>query len=142
MIASFNTNLSDTGSHFRAFNVGVMCSNFFLLSTIPKIPHMSENDNPSAGMRGRYPRQSYKTEITDPSSGDQMNTPSLNLCIIHQKPHRLSKCRAFRAKPIDERKTLFDNTTCVFVVLPQPATWQRKIVSFQLNALNTKATNS
>ena len=57
-------------------------------------------------MRGRYPRQNYKTEITGPSSGDQTNTPNLNLCIIHQKPHPLSKCRAFRAKPIYERKNL------------------------------------
>jgi hypothetical protein len=65
-----------------------------------------ENDNPAARMRGRYPRQSYKTEIMDPSSGDHTNTPNPNLCIIHQKPHSLSKCRAFRAKPIDERKNL------------------------------------
>ena len=42
-----------------------------------------ENDNPAARMRGRYPRQSYKTEIMDPSSGDHTNTPNPNLCIIH-----------------------------------------------------------
>ena len=65
-----------------------------------------DGDNPPPRERGRYPRRSYKTDIKDPPDDDQRNTPERNLCIIHQRPHPLSKCRVFRAKPIEERKNL------------------------------------
>lgn len=65
-----------------------------------------EGDNPPQRERGRYLKRSFKTEIEDPVLEGQRNVPEQTLCIIHQKPHPLSKCRSFRTKPIEERKNL------------------------------------
>jgi hypothetical protein len=51
------------------------------------------------------PRHAYKTEMRN----DEGVTDTLDLskwCILHKKPHPLSRCRAFRNKPIAEQKTL------------------------------------
>lgn len=50
----------------------------------------------------------HKTEVANPAKGDE--TKGLdNLkkeCPIHKKPHPQPKCRAFRAKLLDERKAV------------------------------------
>ena len=60
----------------------------------------------------------HKTEISPETSSD-IEEPSKKpndgerLCPIHKKPHPLWKCRVFRAKPIEERKTfLRENSVC------------------------------
>ena len=51
-----------------------------------------KNDNPPERMHGRYPR--YKSTL-------------LTICVLStKKPYPRSKCHAFRAKRIDERKNL------------------------------------
>jgi hypothetical protein len=65
-----------------------------------------DNEVPLQRTRGRHPRQSYKTEITDPSSEGEGNIFNPSVCIIHRKPHPLTKCRAFQAKTIEERRNL------------------------------------
>ena len=57
----------------------------------------------------------HKTELDNPAKGDETKG-SDNLkkeCPIHKKPHPLPKCRAFRAKLLDERKAfLKENGIC------------------------------
>ncbi|KAI4897604.1 hypothetical protein NFI96_009502 [Prochilodus magdalenae] len=57
----------------------------------------------------------HKTEVDNPAKGDETKA-SDNLkkeCPIHKKPHPLTKCRAFRAKLLDERKAfLKENGIC------------------------------
>jgi hypothetical protein len=60
--------------------------------------------------RSRPPRQTFLTELQDddhdssfPGEKDQYNP---NRCILHGKPHPVTSCRAFRAKSIEERKSL------------------------------------
>ena len=50
-------------------------------------------------------RQTYKAEFENNRNGTTDLDPS-KWCILHKKPHPLSKCRAFRSKPIAERKNL------------------------------------
>lgn len=60
----------------------------------------------------------HKTDIlTDPSAVQHSDSRSIespeNLCPINKKPHPLKKCKSFRAKPIDERKSfLKENRIC------------------------------
>ena len=61
--------------------------------------------------RSKPPRQIYRTEIEENGhndndfrgDGSQYNP---NKCVLHGKPHPVASCRAFRAKPIEERKSL------------------------------------
>ena len=50
-------------------------------------------------------RRTYKTEIKD-SDGRTDTLDLTKWCILHKKPHPLSKCRVFRDKPIADCKTL------------------------------------
>lgn len=54
------------------------------------------------------PRRAYKTDIPDVNRLSRGAPPSdpTNWCLLHRKPHSLTQCRAFRAKPIAERKSL------------------------------------
>mgnify|MGYP002803631236 CR=1 FL=1 len=54
--------------------------------------------------RSKQHRQTYKTELKSPTS--EQDRDLSNWCILHERSHPLSKCRAFRAKSIDERKNL------------------------------------
>ncbi|XP_057695101.1 thymocyte nuclear protein 1 isoform X1 [Corythoichthys intestinalis] len=60
----------------------------------------------------------HKTDIpTDTSTAQKcFSKPAESpdkLCPLHKKPHPLTKCKTFRAKPIDERKSfLKDNRIC------------------------------
>ncbi|XP_063762763.1 uncharacterized protein LOC134880024 [Eleginops maclovinus] len=57
----------------------------------------------------------HKTEVDNPAKGDETkgsDNPKKE-CPIHKKPHPLPKCRAFRAKLLDERKALLkENGIC------------------------------
>ena len=68
---------------------------------------ISEKDNSTAKNATPKLRQTYETEVTDitPAVQRKQNLDLSNWCIIHHKPHTLNKCRAFRAKPLEERKT-------------------------------------
>ena len=50
-------------------------------------------------------RHTYKTEIEENAENTKGLDPS-KCCVLHRKPHSLSKCRAFRSKPITDRKNL------------------------------------
>ncbi|KAL3967947.1 NLR family CARD domain-containing protein 3 [Sarotherodon galilaeus] len=59
----------------------------------------------------------HKTEISQEKAGqDSVREQTCDVerqCPIHKKPHPLKRCRGFRNKPIEERKTfLKDNGTC------------------------------
>ncbi|XP_057694147.1 uncharacterized protein LOC130917078 [Corythoichthys intestinalis] len=61
----------------------------------------------------------HKTEIPDEPPNSESITPATELvepdrqCPIHKKPHPLKKCKLFRNKPLEERKTyLRDNRIC------------------------------
>ena len=58
----------------------------------------------------------HKTEVSPRATSDMGEPPTNNgdkLCLLHNLPHPLRKCRAFREKPIEERKTLLkDNNVC------------------------------
>ena len=60
----------------------------------------------------------HKTEVFSNSTyepyGSSKKTDDCNkLCPVHKKPHALLKCRAFREKPIEERRTfLKENSIC------------------------------
>ena len=60
----------------------------------------------------------HKTEVSPRATSDMGEPPtkyndSDKLCLLHKKPHPLYKCRAFREKPIDERRTLLkENNVC------------------------------
>ena len=59
----------------------------------------------------------HKTEVSPRATSDTGEPPtkydSDKLCLLHKKPHPLYKCRAFREKPIDERRTLLkENNVC------------------------------
>ena len=69
-----------------------------------------ENDHPPPSGHIKS-RRSYKTHIAERE--EQKDAINLNLCVIHQRPHSLNKCRAFRAKPIEERKSIVrQNNLC------------------------------
>ena len=69
-----------------------------------------ENDHPPPSGHIKS-RRSYKTHIAERE--EQKDATNLNLCVIHQRPHSLNKCRAFRAKPIEERKSIVrQNNLC------------------------------
>ncbi|KAI4896990.1 hypothetical protein NFI96_001373, partial [Prochilodus magdalenae] len=58
----------------------------------------------------------HKTEVDNPAKGDETKG-SDNLkkeCPIHKKPHPLTKCRAFRAKLLDERKAFLKKNGICF----------------------------
>lgn len=67
---------------------------------------------------GRLPVSVHKTDISVDSEHDTNVSPRQDenpgkSCPIHHKPHPLRKCRGFRAKTIDERKTfLRENRIC------------------------------
>ncbi len=63
----------------------------------------SENDHPPPSGHGRS-RRTFKTDIREKE--EQEKATNLNLCIIHRQLHPLNVCCAFRAKPIEERKSL------------------------------------
>jgi ribosomal protein L40E len=63
-----------------------------------------DGDQPDERNRSR-PRRSYKTDIPDAGQGTKSHDPS-RWCVVHRRPHPLNQCRAFRAKPIDQRKSL------------------------------------
>ena len=54
------------------------------------------------------PRRTYRTEITDEQDNleKSLTHDPMKWCVFHEKPHPLAKCRAFRSKPIEERKNL------------------------------------
>ncbi|XP_036003031.1 uncharacterized protein LOC118566091 isoform X1 [Fundulus heteroclitus] len=60
----------------------------------------------------------HKTEVSPRATSDTGEPPTKSddsdkLCLLHKKPHPLRKCRAFREKTIDERKTLLkENNVC------------------------------
>ncbi|XP_057709361.1 uncharacterized protein LOC130927495 [Corythoichthys intestinalis] len=61
----------------------------------------------------------HKTDIPDEPPNSESTTPATELvepdrqCPIHKKPHPLKKCKLFRNKPLEERKTyLRDNRIC------------------------------
>ena len=60
----------------------------------------------------------HKTEVSPRATSDTGEPPtrlddSDKLCLLHKKPHPLRKCRAFREKPIEERKTMLkENNVC------------------------------
>lgn len=67
----------------------------------------------------KAPVSVHKTEVTptsnssDTSSDEKRSGDPDRECPIHRKPHPLKKCRAFRSKPIEERKAyLKDNHIC------------------------------
>ena len=57
-----------------------------------------------------------RVKKTNVESGNSATPPALspaNWCVVHQKPHPLSRCRAFQAKSLDERtKILKQNCVC------------------------------
>jgi hypothetical protein len=63
----------------------------------------SENDHQPSSGHGRT-RRTFETNVGQ--RGEQEIPTDLNLCIIHRQPHPLNVCRAVRAKPIEERKSL------------------------------------
>ena len=70
---------------------------------------LERNDpNLTAGLPEREAptsKRTYKTEMKDVEDGT--DTPDLSKwCILHKKPYPLSKCHAFKSKPIADRKTL------------------------------------
>ena len=72
------------------------------------IEQSSGNDHPPS--YSKSPRRAFITDITetDHNSGtpDGDNQYNPNKCILHGKPHPVAACQAFRAKPIEERKSL------------------------------------
>ena len=64
----------------------------------------------------RWPKEEIRVKKTNVESGNSATPPALspaNWCIVHQKPHPLSRCRAFQAKSLDERtKILKQNRVC------------------------------
>lgn len=55
----------------------------------------------------RVPIAVNKTEINKPDNSVKTTPPSPDKqCPIHRKPHSLTKCRGFRMKTLDERKSL------------------------------------
>lgn len=60
----------------------------------------------------------HKTEVSHSDASDTGEPPTQSddwdkLCLLHKKPHPLRKCRAFRGKPIDERRILLkENNVC------------------------------
>lgn len=65
----------------------------------------------------RAPISVHKTEVSpDVSPTDDMQKTKIDptkLCLIHKKPHPLHKCRVFREKSLEDRKTfLKQNGVC------------------------------
>ena len=60
----------------------------------------------------------HKTEVSPITTSNTGEPPTKpvdldKICLLHKKPHPLRKCRAFRQKPIEERKTLLkENNVC------------------------------
>lgn len=59
----------------------------------------------------------HKTEVSPGTTSDTSEPPSKpdndKLCLLHKTSHPLTTCRAFRRKPIEERKTLLrENNVC------------------------------
>lgn len=45
-------------------------------------------------------------------SSDTPSEPPNKQCLIHKKPHPLKRCRAFREKPLEERKSFLKENIC------------------------------
>ena len=73
-----------------------------------------ENQHPkNSGLRQR---QTYRTEISDDddSSRKDLTHDSSRWCVLHEKPHPLAKCRAFRGKSLEDRKNLLRKNRICF----------------------------
>ena len=56
----------------------------------------------------------FRTDITDPALKSSTNRDPARWCVIHKLSHPLSKCRAFRAMPLTERKNLLSQHRICF----------------------------
>ena len=51
-------------------------------------------------------RRTYKVDLSERTGGRVQKIDLNRWCLVDKKPHALNQCRAFRAKPIEERKSL------------------------------------
>lgn len=56
----------------------------------------------------------FRTDVSDPTSRGPVVRDPAKWCVIHKLSHPLSKCRAFRAMPLAERKTLLSQQGICF----------------------------
>ncbi|CAB3978844.1 Hypothetical predicted protein [Paramuricea clavata] len=79
------------------------------LEVLGKENHQSRN-------LGSRQRQTYKTEIADEEESRRKNLTCdpIRWCVLHEKPHRLAKCRAFRGKSLEDRKNLLRKNRICF----------------------------
>ena len=79
----------------------------FAISSSTTMTFSSEKQSPNQ-LKSKNPISVHKTEVGKPTPPSSDYSRSLNpdkQCPIHNKPHSLRKCRGFRAKPLEERKT-------------------------------------
>ena len=56
----------------------------------------------------------FRTDITDPGLKSSITRDPSRWCVVHKLSHPLSKCRAFRAMPLIERKNLLSQHRICF----------------------------
>ena len=75
-----------------------------------------EKENQSPRNVSYRQRQTYRTEISNDEESDRKNLardPS-RWCVLHEKPHPLAKCQAFRGKSLEDRKNLLKKNRICF----------------------------
>ena len=75
-----------------------------------------EKENQSPRNVSYRQRQTYRTEISNDEECDRKNLardPS-RWCVLHEKPHPLAKCRAYRGKSLEDRKNLLKKNRICF----------------------------
>lgn len=122
-----------TGSKYKDYN-GVAFPPFCFFSSfvrqqvrVKKDPSFAFTSSSTQGLKiEKYTRSGNRASVTvhktdvpqdsmtiQCSSGEKIMESPDKLCPIHKKPHPLKKCRSFRAKHIDERKSfLKENRIC------------------------------
>ena len=80
------------------------------------ILEVPEKENQHPRNSGQRQRQSYRTQISDDEKSGRRNLTHdpIRWCALHEKPHPLAKCRAFRGKSLEERKNLLRKNRICF----------------------------
>ena len=76
----------------------------------PVKPPIEPTDEPSFGQG----LTAFRTDITDAALKSSTTQDPPRWCVIHKLSHPLSKCRAFRAMPLTERKNLLSQHRICF----------------------------
>lgn len=89
----------------------------------------------------------HKTDVakTNSSHGtsSQEGPDNENWCPLHKKPHPLTKCRVFRAKPLEERKAFIKENGICFKCCASSAHLARQCeATVQCSECNSKSHNS